>query len=90
MVHTRNCVQTDVTVLFNGVGNGADSADKHHIHLSQGFYCHMTERSKQSKHLVCNEDNDVYNGTVNGEDDSEGNGNDDGVDDGADSAERHL
>eukprot|EP00957_Ditylum_brightwellii_P035021 2655323-Ditylum_brightwellii.AAC.1 len=44
------------------------------------------DRSKQNKHLVCNEDNavDNYDG------DSVGDGVDDGVDDGAEGADKHL
>eukprot|EP00957_Ditylum_brightwellii_P174872 13315128-Ditylum_brightwellii.AAC.1 len=59
------------------------------------------ERSKQNKHLVCDEDNDVDgdvdNGADNGDNDSVDNGDDDGVengdddsvDNGADSADKH-
>eukprot|EP00957_Ditylum_brightwellii_P043323 3283606-Ditylum_brightwellii.AAC.1 len=46
----------------------------------------MTERSKQNKHLVSNQDDDIDNG----DDDSVGNGDDDGVADGADGADKHL
>eukprot|EP00957_Ditylum_brightwellii_P172957 13168061-Ditylum_brightwellii.AAC.1 len=73
MVHARDCVGTDVTVLFNCVDDGADGAEKHLVHISQVLYCHLTERNKQNKHLVCNEDVDVDNGADDGEDDSEGN-----------------
>eukprot|EP00957_Ditylum_brightwellii_P100537 7663734-Ditylum_brightwellii.AAC.1 len=61
MVHARNCVGTDGTVLFDGVDNGADGADKHLAHLSQAADCYRMERSKQNEHLVCDEDDDVDN-----------------------------
>eukprot|EP00957_Ditylum_brightwellii_P174466 13283638-Ditylum_brightwellii.AAC.1 len=48
------------------------------------------ERNKQNKHLVCDEDNDVDNGTVDGDDDSVGNGDGNCVDDGAEGADKHL
>eukprot|EP00957_Ditylum_brightwellii_P006627 502980-Ditylum_brightwellii.AAC.1 len=47
------------------------------------------ERSKQNKHVVCDEDNDVDNGVDNGEDDSVED-DDDGVDDSVDGADKHL
>eukprot|EP00957_Ditylum_brightwellii_P107368 8193098-Ditylum_brightwellii.AAC.1 len=82
MVHARDCVETDGTVLFNGVDDGADGVDKYLAHVSQAADCCMTERSKQNKHLVCDEENDVDNGVDNGDDD--------GVVDGADGADKHL
>eukprot|EP00957_Ditylum_brightwellii_P151914 11568485-Ditylum_brightwellii.AAC.1 len=60
MVHARDCVQTDGTVLFNGVGDGADSDDKHLVHISQVADCCWAEISKQKEYLVSNEDNDVW------------------------------
>eukprot|EP00957_Ditylum_brightwellii_P145120 11053406-Ditylum_brightwellii.AAC.1 len=90
MVHARDCVRTGGTVLFNGVDNGIDGADKHLVHLSQVADCCLANRNKQNKHLVCNEDDDVDDGTVDGADDSVGNGDDDGVDNGADGADKHL
>eukprot|EP00957_Ditylum_brightwellii_P031116 2357208-Ditylum_brightwellii.AAC.1 len=50
----------------------------------------MTERSKQNKHLVCNEDDDVDSGVDNGDDDGVDDGDNDGVDNCADSANKHL
>eukprot|EP00957_Ditylum_brightwellii_P007276 553336-Ditylum_brightwellii.AAC.1 len=73
MVHARNRVQTDRTVLFNGVDDGADGVDKHLVHLSQVTDCCRTDRNKQNKHLVCNEDDDVDNGADDGDNDSVGN-----------------
>eukprot|EP00957_Ditylum_brightwellii_P035183 2667636-Ditylum_brightwellii.AAC.1 len=77
MVHAHNHVGTDGTVLFNGIDNGADGADKHLAHLSQAADCCRTEKSKQKEHLVCNEDNDVNDGVDNGDNDSVDNGDDD-------------
>ena len=62
MVNGRDCVRTDETVFFNGVDDGAEGAYKYLTHLSQAADFCLTERSKQNKHLVCNEDNDVDNG----------------------------
>eukprot|EP00957_Ditylum_brightwellii_P174424 13280613-Ditylum_brightwellii.AAC.1 len=62
MVHTRNCVGTDGTVLFHGVGDGVDGADKHLTHLSQGVYYNLTQRSKQNKLVVCKKDDDDDDG----------------------------
>eukprot|EP00957_Ditylum_brightwellii_P008925 675747-Ditylum_brightwellii.AAC.1 len=87
LVHGRNWVQTDGTVFFNGVEDGADSAEKHLVHLSQVADCRRAEISKQKEYLVSNEDDDVHDGNVDGEDDGVGNGADDGADDGA---EKHL
>eukprot|EP00957_Ditylum_brightwellii_P052907 4011444-Ditylum_brightwellii.AAC.1 len=54
----------------------------------------MTERSKQNKYLVCDEDNDVDDGdndsVDNGGDDGDDDGVDDGVDDGAEGADKYL
>eukprot|EP00957_Ditylum_brightwellii_P190990 14542319-Ditylum_brightwellii.AAC.1 len=81
MVHTRDHVQTDGTVLYNGVDDGADGADKHLVHLSQVADCCLVDRNEQNEHLICNEDDDVDDGAVDGDNDSVGNGDDDGVDD---------
>eukprot|EP00957_Ditylum_brightwellii_P082969 6307992-Ditylum_brightwellii.AAC.1 len=70
MVHAHDCVQTDGTVLINGIEDGADGAEKHLIHLSQVADCHQAEMSKQKEHLVSNENDDVDNGNVDGDDDS--------------------
>eukprot|EP00957_Ditylum_brightwellii_P019511 1472057-Ditylum_brightwellii.AAC.1 len=59
MVHACDHVRTDGTVLFLGVDGGVVGADKHLTHLSQAVSCHLTWRSKQNKHVVCNKDNDV-------------------------------
>eukprot|EP00957_Ditylum_brightwellii_P139082 10601135-Ditylum_brightwellii.AAC.1 len=61
MVHACDCVQTDGTVLFNGVDDGADGAEKHLAHLSQVADCCQAEIRKQNKHLVSDEDDDVDN-----------------------------
>eukprot|EP00957_Ditylum_brightwellii_P201065 15323912-Ditylum_brightwellii.AAC.1 len=61
----------------DGADDGVDSADKHLTHLSQGFDCHLTQKSKQSKHDVGNKEDDVDNGVEDGVED----GVDDGVDD---------
>eukprot|EP00957_Ditylum_brightwellii_P169757 12921510-Ditylum_brightwellii.AAC.1 len=45
------------------------------------------ERSKQNKHIVCDEGISVDNGVDN---DSVDNGDDDGFDDGVDGADKHL
>eukprot|EP00957_Ditylum_brightwellii_P187879 14305326-Ditylum_brightwellii.AAC.1 len=84
MVHAHDCIKTDGTVLFNGNDDDADGDEKHLVHLSQVADCHRADRSKQKKHLVSNEDDDVHNVDVDGDDDSVGNGADDGADDGAD------
>eukprot|EP00957_Ditylum_brightwellii_P007165 544157-Ditylum_brightwellii.AAC.1 len=73
MVHGRGCVQTDGTVFFNGVDDGADEAEKHLVHLTQVADCHRVEISEQKDHLVSDEDDDVHDGDVDGEDDSVGN-----------------
>eukprot|EP00957_Ditylum_brightwellii_P199578 15214083-Ditylum_brightwellii.AAC.1 len=65
MVLPCNYVGTDGTVLFHGVSDSDDGADKHLTHLSQGVDCHLTERSKQNEHVVGNKDNDVDNGVDN-------------------------
>eukprot|EP00957_Ditylum_brightwellii_P166488 12672895-Ditylum_brightwellii.AAC.1 len=90
MVHARDCVGTDGTVLFNGVGDGDEGAEKHLVHLSQVADCCKADRNQQNKHLVCNKDDDVDDGADDGDDDSAGNGDDDGVDNGADGADKHL
>eukprot|EP00957_Ditylum_brightwellii_P013820 1041742-Ditylum_brightwellii.AAC.1 len=90
MVHACDRVQTDGTVLFNGVDNGAEGADKHFVHLSQAADCCKTERSKQNKHLVCNEDDGDDDGDDDGVDDSVDDGVDNGVDDDAEGADKHL
>eukprot|EP00957_Ditylum_brightwellii_P092071 7009845-Ditylum_brightwellii.AAC.1 len=48
------------------------------------------ERSKQNKHLVCDEDDDVEYDVDNGDDDGVDDVGDDGVDDGAEGADKHL
>eukprot|EP00957_Ditylum_brightwellii_P040020 3028799-Ditylum_brightwellii.AAC.1 len=90
MVHARNSVQTDGTVLFNSVDDGAGGADKHLVHLSQVADCCMTKRRKQNKHLVCDEDDDVDDGADDSDNGSVDNGDDDCVDDGAEGADKHL
>eukprot|EP00957_Ditylum_brightwellii_P060823 4617901-Ditylum_brightwellii.AAC.1 len=90
MVHSRDCVQTDGTVFFNDVDDGADGAEKHLVHLTQVADCRLAEISKQKDHLVSDEDNDAHDGNVNDKDNSVGNGDDDGTNDGADGAEKHL
>eukprot|EP00957_Ditylum_brightwellii_P123111 9386774-Ditylum_brightwellii.AAC.1 len=70
----------------DSVGNGVDDGDddgaddganKHLAHLSQVTdYCRM-ERSKQNKHLVCNEEDDGGACADNGDDDNLDKGNDD-------------
>eukprot|EP00957_Ditylum_brightwellii_P209746 15363024-Ditylum_brightwellii.AAC.2 len=76
-----------------GVNGYNDSADKHLTHLSEASDCCLMERSKQNKHVVCNEDNDVDNdvdnGVDNGDNDSVENGND-SVDDCDDGAYKHF
>eukprot|EP00957_Ditylum_brightwellii_P148563 11312123-Ditylum_brightwellii.AAC.1 len=64
-------------MVFNGVDAGADGADKHLVHLSQVADCCRAEISKQNKHLVSNEDDDVDDGDVDGDNDSIGNSDDD-------------
>eukprot|EP00957_Ditylum_brightwellii_P027717 2094848-Ditylum_brightwellii.AAC.1 len=81
MVHARNCVRTDETVLFHGVDNSDDGADKHLTHLSQVVNCQLTWSSKQSKHVVCNKDNDVDDDVDDGVDNSVEDGDDDSVED---------
>eukprot|EP00957_Ditylum_brightwellii_P195049 14861418-Ditylum_brightwellii.AAC.1 len=61
---------------------GADSADKHFVHLLQVTGCCRTDRHKQNKHLVCIDDD-------NGDDD-DNDGDDDVVDDGVEGADKHL
>eukprot|EP00957_Ditylum_brightwellii_P042834 3242406-Ditylum_brightwellii.AAC.1 len=68
----------------DSVDNGDKSADKHLKHLSQAADFCFTKRSKQNKHLVCDNDNDVDDNVDNGDDDSVDNGDDDGVDNGDD------
>eukprot|EP00957_Ditylum_brightwellii_P106710 8141026-Ditylum_brightwellii.AAC.1 len=65
MVHARDRVTTDRTVLFHGVDNGVDGADKHLTHLSQAVNSHLSQRSKQNKHNVCDKDNDIDNDVDN-------------------------
>eukprot|EP00957_Ditylum_brightwellii_P125257 9548046-Ditylum_brightwellii.AAC.1 len=64
MVYPCDCVGPDETVLFYGVDDSVDGADKHLTHLSQWVDCHLMERSKQNKHVVGNKDNGVDNGMV--------------------------
>eukprot|EP00957_Ditylum_brightwellii_P053215 4034832-Ditylum_brightwellii.AAC.1 len=65
-------------MLFCGVDDGVDGADKHLTHLSQAADCYLKERSKQSKHVVGNEEDGI--------DDVD----DDGVDNSDDGANKHL
>eukprot|EP00957_Ditylum_brightwellii_P025278 1913067-Ditylum_brightwellii.AAC.2 len=81
----------------DSVDNGIDSVDngdkKHLTHLSQtAEYCLM-ERYKQSKHVVCNKDNDVDRVDDDSVDGGEGEGVDNGVDgvvNGDEVGERHF
>eukprot|EP00957_Ditylum_brightwellii_P195437 14890632-Ditylum_brightwellii.AAC.1 len=75
-----------VNSVDNGDDDGAEGADKHLTHLSQGTDCCMMESSEQNKCFVCNEDDDVDNG----DDDSVDNGDDNGDDDGAEGADKNL
>eukprot|EP00957_Ditylum_brightwellii_P112290 8561296-Ditylum_brightwellii.AAC.1 len=59
MVQARDCVGTDGTVLFHGIDDSVDGADKHLTHLSQAVNCHLTQRNKCNELAVCNKDNDV-------------------------------
>eukprot|EP00957_Ditylum_brightwellii_P105638 8054988-Ditylum_brightwellii.AAC.1 len=63
-----------------GVEDGVDGADKHTTHLSQEADCHLTQKSKQKKHVVGNKDNDVDDGVDNAVDDG-CDGGDDNIDD---------
>eukprot|EP00957_Ditylum_brightwellii_P139931 10663263-Ditylum_brightwellii.AAC.1 len=73
MVHAHDFVQTDGTVLFNGVDDVVDDAEKHLVHLSQVADCCWAEISEQNEHLVSDEDDDVDNCADYGDDDSVGN-----------------
>eukprot|EP00957_Ditylum_brightwellii_P088871 6767133-Ditylum_brightwellii.AAC.1 len=86
MVHPHYCVRTAETVLFHGVDNSVDDADKHLTHLSQGVDWHLTQRSKWNKQVVGNKDNDVDDGVDNDIDNDVGNG----VDNSDDGANKHL
>eukprot|EP00957_Ditylum_brightwellii_P118681 9052592-Ditylum_brightwellii.AAC.1 len=68
MVHPCNCVRTDGTVLFHGVDNSDEGADKHLTHLLQGVDCHLTERSKRNEHIIGDKDNGVDDDVDNGVD----------------------
>eukprot|EP00957_Ditylum_brightwellii_P021689 1635381-Ditylum_brightwellii.AAC.1 len=52
------------------------------------------ERSKQNKHFICDDDDDVEDGddgsVDDGDDDSVDDGDDDGVEEGAEDADKHL
>eukprot|EP00957_Ditylum_brightwellii_P162506 12373803-Ditylum_brightwellii.AAC.1 len=65
MVHARDCVGTDGTVLFHGIDDGVDGAGKHLTHISQAAGCCLMKRSKQNKHVVCDKDDDVDDGVDN-------------------------
>eukprot|EP00957_Ditylum_brightwellii_P134196 10231260-Ditylum_brightwellii.AAC.1 len=82
MVHPHNCVGSDGTVLFHGVNDSDDGADKHLTHLSQAVDCHSTKRSKQNKYAVGNKDNGVDGSVDSSVDDS--------IDDNDDGADKHL
>eukprot|EP00957_Ditylum_brightwellii_P016558 1244514-Ditylum_brightwellii.AAC.1 len=41
------------------VDNGSDGAERHLTHLSQAADSCLMERSEQSKHVVCDKDDDV-------------------------------
>eukprot|EP00957_Ditylum_brightwellii_P148713 11322402-Ditylum_brightwellii.AAC.1 len=69
MVHPRNCVGTDGTVLFYGVDNSDDSAEKHFTHISQVVDCHLMERNKQNKHVIGDKDDGVDDSVNNNVDD---------------------
>eukprot|EP00957_Ditylum_brightwellii_P028818 2177283-Ditylum_brightwellii.AAC.1 len=73
----------------DSVDNSDDGDDKHLPHLTQAADCCLIERSKQNKHVVCNKDNDVYNGVDNDDNDSIEE-EDDCVDDGNDSKDKHF
>eukprot|EP00957_Ditylum_brightwellii_P001109 88230-Ditylum_brightwellii.AAC.1 len=70
MVHPHDRVGTDGAMLFHGVDDSVDSAEKHLTYLSQGVDCHLTWRSKQNGHVVGNKDDDVDDDVDNGVDDS--------------------
>eukprot|EP00957_Ditylum_brightwellii_P119368 9106827-Ditylum_brightwellii.AAC.1 len=82
MVHSRDHIRTDETVLVHDAHDSDDGADKHLIHLSQGFDCHLTR-----------ENDDVDDGIDNGDDDgidnSVDNSVDNGVDNGVDNSVEH-
>eukprot|EP00957_Ditylum_brightwellii_P199907 15239336-Ditylum_brightwellii.AAC.1 len=73
----------------DSVEDGVDGADKHLTHLSQGVYCHFTQRSERNELVVCNKDNDVDDGVDNGVVNSAEDGDDDSVE-GADKHLTHL
>eukprot|EP00957_Ditylum_brightwellii_P203703 15335857-Ditylum_brightwellii.AAC.1 len=70
-----NSVDNVIDDAVDGVDDNVDAcADKHNKHLSQVTDCNLMERSKQNKHIVCNEDNDGDNGVDNSVDNSVDNG----------------
>eukprot|EP00957_Ditylum_brightwellii_P168323 12813323-Ditylum_brightwellii.AAC.1 len=79
-------------VLFHGVDNSDDGADKHLAHLSQGVDCHLTQRSEQNKHVIGNKDDDDDDDSVdNGDDDVDEDSIDNDVDNSVkDSDDKHL
>eukprot|EP00957_Ditylum_brightwellii_P152720 11624924-Ditylum_brightwellii.AAC.1 len=90
MVHPCNCVKTDGTVLFHGVGNSDNSADKYLTHLSQVVDCHLSERSDQNKHVVGDKDDGVDDSVDNSVDDSVDNTVDNSVDDSVDDSDNNA
>eukprot|EP00957_Ditylum_brightwellii_P123190 9392836-Ditylum_brightwellii.AAC.1 len=72
------------------VDDGADDADKYHVHLSQVANWCCADRNKRNKHLLCYKDDDVDNVDYCADNDSVGNGNDDCVDDVSDCADKYL
>eukprot|EP00957_Ditylum_brightwellii_P181217 13803692-Ditylum_brightwellii.AAC.1 len=76
----------------DSVDNGVDDAVEHLTHLSQVVDCHMTQRSKQNKHVVGNKDHVVVvvDGVEDGVDNSVKDGDDDSHVDGVDEANKHL
>eukprot|EP00957_Ditylum_brightwellii_P155143 11810450-Ditylum_brightwellii.AAC.1 len=68
MVHPHDCVGADGTVLFHGVDDSDDGADKHFTNLSQAVDCHLMERSKQNEHVVGDKDDGVGDSVENSDD----------------------
>eukprot|EP00957_Ditylum_brightwellii_P112122 8549189-Ditylum_brightwellii.AAC.1 len=64
----------------DGINVVDDGAEKHLTHFSQAAECCLMGRSKQSKHVVCSEDNDVNNGDHDSVVDGDGDDVEDGVD----------
>eukprot|EP00957_Ditylum_brightwellii_P204745 15340669-Ditylum_brightwellii.AAC.1 len=68
MVHPHDRGGTDGTVLFHGIDDSDNGANKHLTHFSLAVYCCLMERSEQNICVVGNK-NDGVDDSVDDSDD---------------------